>query len=45
MSKVSERIETKGSSNTLSSSNLPRENTLHWQNVIARTIERRTSKD
>lgn len=45
MSKVSEGIVTKDSGNTLSGSNLPRENTLDWPDVIARTIERLTAKD
>lgn len=45
MSKVSESIETKDSSNTLSSTNLSRENTLDWPDVIARTIERLTAKN
>lgn len=45
MSKVSESIETKDLSDTLSSSNLPRENTLDWSDVIAKTIEKLTAKD
>jgi len=45
MSKVSEGIVTKDSGNTWSGSNLPRENTLDWADVIARTIERLTTKD
>lgn len=45
MSKVSERIVTKDSDNTLSGSNLPRENTLDWPDVIDRTIERLIAKD
>ena len=45
MSKVSESIETKDSSNIVPSSNLPRENTLDWPDVIAKTIERLTAKD
>ena len=45
MSKVSETIETKDSSNILSTSNLPRENSLDWPDVIAKTIERLTAKD
>jgi hypothetical protein len=44
MSKVSEGIVTKVPDN-MSGSNLPRENTLDWPDVIARTIERLTAKD